>query len=63
MKLNDCPPNARPNLHHVHDDGFTGTHSHDIVDQLDRTIDDVTHTHDVDGCVTVDGGRHKPRKA
>jgi len=63
VKLIDCPASARPNLHHVHDDGYLGAHTHDIVDHLDRAIEAVTHTHDPDGCVTVDGGRHKPRKA
>lgn len=62
MNLADCPPTQRPNLHHTHDDFVGGQHAHDIVDHYGRTIDNVIHTHDPDGNVTVNGGRHKPAK-
>lgn len=66
MKLEDCPPNARPNLHHEHpdlatEDGpFVGEHTHDIVDHLGRTLDGIVHHHDPDGNLTVGEFRHKP---
>lgn len=62
MRLEDCPADQRPNLHHTHDALAEGVHTHDIVDHYGRTIDAVEHSHDPDGNVTVAGARHKPAK-
>lgn len=63
MKLDDCPPNKRPNLHHTHGEDVTGvTHTHNVVDHYGRDIEEVTHRHDPDGNVTVGEARHKPAK-
>lgn len=60
MHLSDFPPSSRPNLHHEHDGGYRGTHTHDITDHLGRLVEAVTHSHDPDGNVTVPGvGRYK----
>lgn len=63
MKIEDCAPTQRPNLHHTHDEWTAGmVHVHDIVDHYGRTIEQVQHTHDTDGNITVNGARHKPAK-
>lgn len=63
MKLEDAPPNKRPNLYHTHDEDVRGvTHVHDIVDHYGRTFEQITHTHNEDLNVTVGDGRHKPPK-
>jgi len=63
MKLEDTPPNKRPNLHHTHS-GKTAvaagtTHTHDITDHYGRDFETIEHTHDADGNITVGGARHK----